>query len=63
MTPTLQDHFRKWYYDQGIITDRLPPELSTKLWEIYINYAFAGVSGNKPNEYGIKPGKVYLASS
>lgn len=55
--------FKKWYQLQHINPYILPPELSTKLYEIYINYAFAGISGNKPNEYGIKPGTVYLANS
>jgi len=63
MTLTLSYHCREWYHDQGIITDRLPVDLSRKLYEIWANYAFAGISGNKPNEYGIKPGKVYLANS
>lgn len=60
MPMTLSDHCRLWYYEQGIITDRLPVDLSNQLYRIWVNYAFAGISGSKPNDYGIKPGKMYF---
>ncbi len=60
---TMGDHCREWYSRQGIITDRLPVDLSAKLYEIWVNYAWAGATGDKPNEYGIKPGKVYMRES
>jgi hypothetical protein len=57
---TLLDHCSEWYGEQGITLVNLPGELQTRLYEIWINYAFAGFSGNQPNEYGIRPGKIYM---
>lgn len=60
MTPvTIRDHSRLWYSHQGISIPPIP-ELADRLHEIWVNYAFAGLRGNVPNEYGVRPGKAYF---
>ncbi len=47
--PTFGDHARLWYQHQGIIMDRLPADLSRRLYAIWVNYAFAGIGAGIPN--------------